>query len=155
MAAAPYAAEAEQALFELGDYLFRRRRFQESVAHFDRLLGEYPESVLAPAAEFRAALATYRQAEKQKNNDGLLLDAYGRFTACLDKYPDLRERPEAERYHRDIQSRLAEKILEAGRYYERNGNRKAAAIYYRRVGAEYPGTPAAVQASEWLKKMEG
>ena len=148
--AAPYAAEAEKALYDLGNYHFRKGNFPEAINTFDRLVQNYPESQYGPAAELKAAEAGFKLCRKQKNNEDLLLNTSGRLAAFLARYPADKDKEKAQRLYGQTRELLAEKVMEVAQFYEKNKNRKAAKVYFEKVVNDFPETEAAKEAK---KKM--
>lgn len=149
--AAPYAVEAEKALYDLGNYHFRERHFQKAIDTFDRLVQDYPESQYGPAAELKAGEAGFKLYRKQKNNEDLLLNSSTRLAAFLARYPDNKDKDRAQRLYGQTRELLAEKVLEVAQFYEKNKNRKAAKVYFEKVVIEYPETEAARKAKGKIK----
>ena len=146
--AAPYAAEAEKALYDLGNYHFREKHFQEAIDTFDRLVQDYPESQYGPAAELKAGEANFKIYRKQKNNEDLLLNTSTRLASFLARYPDNKDKNKAQKLYSQTREFLAGKVMEVAQFYEKNKNRKAAKIYFKKVVNDYPETEAAKKAGE-------
>ncbi|MFA5394316.1 MAG: tetratricopeptide repeat protein [Candidatus Ratteibacteria bacterium] len=149
--AAPYAAEAEKALYDLGNYHFREGHFQESIDTFDRLVQDYPESQYGPAAELKAAEAGFKLCRKQKNNEDLLLNSSTRLAAFLARYPDNKDKGKAQRLYGQTRELLAGKVLDVAQFYEKNKNAKAAKVYFEKVVNDYPETEIAKEAKKKIK----
>ncbi len=149
--AAPYAAEAEKALYDLGNYHFREKHFQEAIDTFDRLVQDYPESQYGPAAELKAGKANFKIYRKQKNNEDLLLNTSTRLASFLARYPDNKDNGRAQKLYNQTRELLAGKVLDVAQFYEKNKNRKAAKVYFEKVVNDYPETEAAKAAGEKIK----
>ena len=149
--AAPYAAEAEKALYDLGNYHFREGHFQEAIDTFDRLVQDYPESQYGPAAELKAGEAGFKLYRKQKNNEDLLLNTSTRLASFLARYPDNKDKGKAQRLYGQTRELLAEKVMEVAQFYEKNKNPKAAKVYFEKVVNDYPETEAAKKAKGKIK----
>ena len=150
---APYAPEAEKALYDLGHHQVRRGNFSESIKTFERLVRNYPASPFAEKAEFETAQAEVELYRKAKNNDALLLSASNRLAAFLMKYPQGKYEVPAEKLYRQTREMLAEKVFEVARFYQKSENSKAAKIYYQKVSAEYPETSVAKRAKSQLSRQ--
>jgi len=146
--AAPYAAGAVKALYDLGHYQFRRGEYPECLETFDRLTNNYPESEYTEQAEFEAAQAAFKLYRKQENNNVMLTSAGNRLARFLVKYPDGRNRPAAESLDRQVRELLAEKVLAVAEFYAKNKQAKAAGVYYQKVIRDYPDTAAAEKAKK-------
>lgn len=149
--AAPYAAEAEKALYDLGNYHFRKGHFQEAIDNFDRLVQDYPESQYGPAAELKAGESSLKLYWKQKNNEDLLLNASMRLASFLARYPEDKDKDKAQKLYSQTREILAGKVLEVAQFYERNKSPKAAKIYFEKVVNDYPETEAAKEAKGKIK----
>ena len=149
--AAPYAVEAEKALYDLGNYHFRQRHFQEAIDTFDRLVQDYPESQYVPAAELTAGEAGFKLSRKQKNNEDLLLNTATRLAAFLARYPDNEGKEEAQKLYNQARELLAERALEVAQFYEKDKKPAAAKFYFEKVVKDYPETEAAKKAGEKIK----
>ena len=148
---APYAAEAEKALYDLGDYHFREGHFQEAIDTFDRLVQDYPESQYGPAAELKAGEAGFKLYREQKNNEDLLLNASTRLAAFLARYPDNKDKSRAQKLYGQTRELLAEKVMEVAQFYKKSKNPKAAKVYFEKVVNDYPETEVAKAAKEKIK----
>jgi len=148
---APYAPDADKALFEIGNYRYRGGHYQESIETFNRLTSEYPDSRYAPKAEFQAALAGLKLYRKQKNNEDLLISVSERLAGYLARYPETKDKDAAQKLYKQTRELLAEKVLEVAQFYERSGSSKAASLYYREVVRDYPETSAAKKANSAIR----
>ncbi|MFH0796947.1 MAG: tetratricopeptide repeat protein [Candidatus Omnitrophota bacterium] len=150
---APYAPEAEKALYDLGHHQVRRGNFSESIKTFERLVKNYPDSLFAEKAELETAQAEVELYRRQENSDDLLFSASNRLATFLMKYPQGKYRVPAERLYRQTREMLAEKVFEIARFYQKGENPKAAKIYYQKIFAEYPETSVAKKAKSLLPKQ--
>ena len=153
--AAPYAAEAEKALYDLGNYHFRKGNFPKAIDTFDRLVQDYPESQYGPVAELTAGEASFRLCRKQKNNEDLLLNTSTRLAAFLARYPEDKDKAKAQKLYGQTRELLAGKVMEVAQFYEKNKNRQAAKVYFEKVVNDYPETEAAGKAKEKIKSDNG
>ena len=121
----------EQAAFDGAMDLYRKGDFKESAESLSAFLTLYPESVLAPTAQFYLGSANYAN----KNYQG----AISVLKTMSGKFPDHPRAPDAL-------------LVVAGSEFELN-QRSAAKATLQKIIKDYPDTAAAQSAQERLKLL--
>ncbi len=121
----------EQAAFDGAMDLYRKGDFKGAIQSLSAFLTLYPQSVLAPTAQFYLGSANY----VVKNYQG----AISVLKAMAGKYPEHPRAPDAL-------------LVVAGSEFELN-QRGAAKATLQKIVKDYPSTPAAQSAQERLKLL--
>lgn len=129
---APYSRFAPLSLYNIGLLERDAGHDEESIVAFQRVSDKYPDSPLA--VEARKRVFEIRKSNPTRDDD--------RFLTMQEELEDIirlhPEDPEVDNFKEEIgkmDEREAEKKFNIGRYYEKKGNPRAAAIYYQDVRA--------------------
>lgn len=127
------AGEDEQAAYRAAYEMLKpeRQQYREAIGAFDAFLAKYPNSELAPNAQYWRGEASY----VIQDNDGAL----AAFRKVVDGYPHSTKVPGA--------------LLKIGYILHATGQPAEARQTLQRVIKEYPGTSAADMARERLQKI--
>ena len=136
----PFGEYSAQARLLLGDYYFEKSNYDEALIHYELLIREYSDTQSASQARYRRALCLYNtlqgnrldskeidqaiegleDAKESVTNQAPSRTASRRLGNLRDKLKDLRETSAKENY-------------DLGRFFVKNGNKKAAATYFHEV----------------------
>lgn len=125
-------AEGEEAQYRQAFNLLKEKRYQESVAGFEAFLGAFPESTLAPNAQYWMAEANYAAGRYQQ--------AVKAFDKVRAEYPSSPKVPDA--------------TLKLGFSYAALGKKTSARSVLSEVVQRYPGSSAAKLAQDRLNKLK-
>jgi len=153
---------AQRALVHVAEWHVEEGNHDAAIESLERFLEQYPRSSYALWARFELARALF------DSNQGPLYDlrtlyrsrrAFEDFLGTAKLFGKLAEEAEraaeAREYLERIESRLAERGYETGRFYERRDQPGPAAYYYQQVMARHPESPFARSSAERLKELEG
>jgi outer membrane protein assembly factor BamD len=129
---------ADYAQFKLAESHLRGREFAVAAVEYQVLITNYGYSEWVDDALFQIGVCYWREAPRPSRDQQKASDALSRFNQFLQIYPDSPRVPEARDYVRQINTRLAEKALEAARWYYRRHEPKAALIYCDKIIEGYP-----------------
>ncbi len=152
---APYADTSATAASVLGNYLVRKKRFDEAVIVYRQLVEKYPDSPYAPGAQMMAAkiLASSRtRGDNNLVNLDRAREAYEEFTLLFPEHADVGT---ARSGAQEMQRLLVQQELEVGKYYlERAREYGPAAFCFESVIHQERLNPQAAQeARKLLEKI--
>src|SRR6185503_12703415 len=135
----------------LADYEWRARLYDDAIAHLKDIVENYPTSEWALEARLRLGKA-YRDKNRGSAYDAdVLKRAIAQYRAYIDlvsadpdrkrEYQDRLEAARAELA--EVDELLAQKGIDAARFYLRAGNSAAARAEYRNVVRDHPKSRAA------------
>jgi len=125
-------AEGEEAQYRKAFNLLKEKRYQESVAGFEAFLGAFPDSTLAPNAQYWMAEANYAAGRYQQ--------AVKAFDKVRSEYPSSPKVPDA--------------TLKLGFSYAALGKKDSARSVLSEVVQRYPGSSAARLAQDRLNQLK-
>ncbi len=151
---APFGEFGDRAQFNLAAALMKTKRFREAKDELERLIGEYPESALLPDARFQLAVcweklspgAAYAQDQTRK--------AAAEYAEASKSTTDPGRVEAAQRALKDLEEKQAESAFNVARFYEIQGKKPAAMLYYQEIVNKYPGSRWAERARERLTALE-
>jgi len=148
-------ARADDALMLAGDFFVKKRRWQDALVFYRRLLQQYPRSKFVLRARFQHARAQWEMNEGADYDERLLTDArraFRDFIAAVDaegRSADLAEQvAAAEAYVRRIDDRMSRKFYRIGRFYERTKHPGSALFYYNHCLTRYPDSEYAKRCAK-------
>lgn len=148
---APRSDYAPQALFNVGVLEKEAGREPEAIAAFQKLQDNYP---FDPKTKEAALEIIAIQEGNKTNDDSQRLKAQLEMEKFLADFGDDPRSAELQAKVGKIEEMDATKQFTIAQYYERKGNLKAAAIYYREVGQSSPRYADAQKRLEELKAID-
>jgi len=141
---------ADDALLMAGDYFAGKRKWEDGLVFYRRLLQEYPRSRHVLRARFQLARSQWEMSEGADYDERLLYDArrgFHDFVASVrveGKQEELAPQIEsAESAIAAIDERMAKKLYRIGRFYERTKHPGSALWYYNHCLTRYPDSESA------------
>lgn len=153
---APYADTSATASSVLGNYLVRKKRYEEAVVVYRQLVDKYPDSPYAPGAQLMAA-KIYAGSRTRGDNNLVNLDrareAYEEFTLLFPNHADVGA---ARSGAREMQRLLVQQELEVGKYYLNRAREygPAAFCFENVIRQERLNPQAAKEAKQLLAKAQ-
>ncbi len=127
---APYSTYAPQAIYNIGLVESEAGRAQEALAAFQEVVDGYPKDPKAKEASLR--IIELRQSRRTRD-DSQIARTQLEMEKFIFDYGDDPRSAELQKKVGSLEERDAEKKFEIGRFYEKKGNLRAAAIYYQEV----------------------
>ncbi len=149
----PRGRKTAEAQRVLADYYFRRDRWIEAIAEYRELVRRFPRNEWVALARYRIGLAYAAQVRGASYDPRILESAREALQAYVDLHPEGIHADDAREELSRLGADLAEKIYETGRFYERNDEDAAAAMYYRETMERFPGTDSAARAEKRLAAL--
>ncbi len=151
---APAAKLAEEAGKNLADFYYNRSEMGLAAEAYGLFIANYPQSAWREHATVRrveANLATFKGPRFDATG---LLEARRRLEDFKQDHPGVAEKYGADAKLVRIDESLANKALEAARWYDKRGRKVSAAFMYQRVVDDYPDSAAAGKAQRRLSVLK-
>ncbi len=149
---APYSPEAPKSLFNMGTVSARGGNIEEALIAYSTVVQEYPGTPIAAKAQYEVVQLLGKTNEKSYNPANArqhreaaedFLNQYGGSELASDVKAELGKLEDAD----------MEKAFNIGRFYEKQGKLRSAAVYYREV-LSHPGGEYYADAQARLEKLE-
>lgn len=141
---------AARALFSKATLLAWLGSYRESADTYQTLLRRFPKHSLAPECYVNIINNYLWMAQTEYQNPDILAFAQLTYTKFARSFPRDENLPLAESLVMDVKETYAGGFYQLGRYYERSGWRRAAAIYYHTCQEQFPDTQVAQCSREKL-----
>lgn len=138
---APQSRTAAKAHFTIGQLYESRKRPNEAVVAYRRLVRDQPDSPEAPDALFQVGEILLAQADSGNRNQATLDLAREAFNDYLMQYPRHAKNSDARARLGEIRTRSLQRTFDTANFYERGGQTEAAKVYYREVVKEAKSGP--------------
>lgn len=152
---APFASSAPEALSVLGDYLVNRKRYDEAIVTYQKIVDNYPNSHFSPASQLAVA-DLYRGVHSEKSRNHVnMMRAQEAYEDYLQRYPGNSGAKTARSGLSDVRRLMVDRKLETAEYYlNRMKDRDAAIFTYQEVVSQAKTNPeAAAKARTRLKEL--
>lgn len=136
----------QEARYRLGEAHFGKKEYILAAAEFARLADDFPAGTWAGDARFRVCESYYRLSPKPQLDQEYTLTAVDHCQAVVAYYPDSESAATARTMVTELENKLALKQLDVGEHYFKRGAFDSAILYYEKVLAGFPSSPAAPRA---------
>jgi outer membrane protein assembly factor BamD len=155
IANAPYSDYAPLALMNVARAHQRAKRVPEAIDALDRMINNYPQSLLAPDAYIRLAQTHASLVDGPYYDQSSTREAITYFEDFMILFPGDPNLNAAEGGLDDMKTVLAEsKIKIADFYFDKRDNYKAARVFYNEAITTYPDSAVAQRAKERLAEVD-
>ncbi len=147
----PYAVRS---LYAQADCFRRMRHYNKAIEAYERIVNDYPDSNLVPEAKYQMAYTRYEASLDPEYDQESTDEALQEFQELSKNtaVPAIRE--QAIKVLDELKIKKAESIMKIGNFYERQGKRTSALIYYQDVINRFDGTPAAEEAKVKVENIK-
>ncbi|MDD4909161.1 MAG: outer membrane protein assembly factor BamD [Candidatus Omnitrophica bacterium] len=149
-----YGPLAPVAQYKLGLILKDLGRLYEAEEAFEKVANNYPASEWVAAARFQLASTKAATSTGPEYDSGAAGEAKKGFEDFLKVYPDAELSQKARDNITRIKDKEAQFNFDTARFYEKQKEYKAAAVYYKIVLDDYPDSKFASEAVERLSIIE-
>jgi len=153
----PFGEYSARARLILGNYYFDIGNYDNALGEYDLLITKYSDTDQARRARYRRALCLYNMLEGNRYDSAQLRQA---ITGLQDAENAEKEQPkskagagrlsEIRRKLNELREAGARENYDLARFFLKNGNKKAAAIYFQEVLEDAPDSPYAQLAQREL-----
>lgn len=152
---APYSDYAPLALMNIARAHDRMGNQEEAIDALDRLINNYPQSVLAPDAYLRLAQQHANLVQGPDYDQGSTKESITYFEDFLILFPSDADVVDAESGLNRMKTMLAEsKMRMADFYFYKRDNFTAARVFYNEAITAYPDSAVAQRAKQKLAQVE-
>jgi len=150
----PYSKEAASAQLRIGDVYYLQEAYGEASASYEAFRDQYPKHEKVAYAILRIGKSFESDIPENPGRDmGSATKAIESYQEYLSRFPQGKERKDAQESISKIRSRLAEKELSVALFYVRRGDTLAAKNRLAKIQSLYPDTEAARLAREKLASL--
>lgn len=154
VANAPYGKYADIAQFKIGECYKKNGQFKEAADAFNKIVSDYPKSLIYEQAKYEVAFCTYRMSLKPSYDQEPTEEAMKEFEEFI-KIKDKGETiQEADKALIKLQEKKAESLYNTAHFYERSKHYESAIIYYKDIVDNYPRTSWAKKAFNKITELE-
>jgi len=150
---APFGKLGADAQLRLGMTYEKMKQYPEAVMAYEKLVERYPQNPLAETAQFAIGVAYGKQARSADYDATAANKAITAFQDYLIRYPKNDRVPDVEKQLVGLKQEQGRGLFNIGEFYEKQGNTKAAAIYYNEVIAQNPKSSWGVAAQEKVAQL--
>lgn len=152
---APYGDYGSRAQFRLGECYRKQRRYEEAGRAFRRVQEEYPNAPLLEQAKYNAAFCAYQMSLKPSYDQSATDEAIHWYETFIATHPGSDLVPEAKQSLANLKEFKAEGLNQTAHFYEIQGKKDSALIYYRQIVRDYPDSAEAPKAVSKIAELEG
>lgn len=145
---APYGKYADIAQYKLGHCYMDLQDYINAALAFKKIIENYPKSPLVDDAKYQIAVCAAASTTGPEYNEEDTDKAIKEFRDFVKRYPDSEMEREARNFLGKLEDQKAQNQFNIAQFYERQGNRDSAIIYYEEILADYPQSVWAVRALE-------
>lgn len=130
---APASDIAARALFAVGTYSESKKKNNEAVAAYFKVVDTYPTHSLAPEATYRAGKALSGYTEEGNQNSSNLNRARTTLEDLIQQYPGTTQARDARNLLSQISGTDAQRTFDIASFYEKKGKISSAKYYFQEV----------------------
>jgi outer membrane protein assembly factor BamD (BamD/ComL family) len=146
----PYSDFADDSLYAIANFHFRKKRYDQASENYRRLYLEYPDSEWSTTAKYQEAICSKLESQGYEYDPGSLSVARSRLVEYSAEHPEETSGKGISGQIAAIDEQLAQKLWNTVSFYERYDKIYSAAYCCRRLTELYPGTSYASKAQAWL-----
>ncbi len=152
---APFSEYAPLSLMNVAMIHRKRHKVNFAADALDRLINNYPTSMLAPDANLMLAETLASNVDGPLYDQGYTQEAISYFEDFLIQYPDSPSVARGETGLAEMREVFAKsKLLLGEYYYKHRKNYSAATVYFNEAITASPDSPSALKAREFLTRIE-
>lgn len=152
---APYSDYAPLALMNKARGHLKEHETEEAIDSLDRMINNYPQSLLAPDAYLKLAQTHSLLVDGPAYDQGSTKEAITYYEDFLILFPNDPNIPAAAKGLDSMKQVLAESKITIGDFYfKKRRNYTAARVFYNEAITSYPDSPVAAKAKQKLAEVE-
>ncbi|MBL7170973.1 MAG: outer membrane protein assembly factor BamD [Candidatus Omnitrophica bacterium] len=150
----PFNKRAPEMQYKSGDAYFKAKKYEEAITEYNKVLETYADSEWVDEAVFKLGFTAETQGLGTLYDQVKTEEAITWYSRYLKEYPEGEKAGEAKERMGNLLDRKFQKIYETGEYYEKEGEKESALIYYRRILKDFPGSTCAEKARKKIKALK-
>lgn len=151
---APGSEIGDDAQFYLANAHFELKEYILAISEFERLLRVHPESPFLEEGEYKRALCFDRMSPSSYLDQTNTLKALDAYQEYIENWPQSEYKIKAESRLDLLRFKLAKKLFDNGKQYQKLGECESSAIYMRQVLEKYYDSNLASEARWRLAECE-
>ena len=151
---APYGKYAQEAQFKLGEALKKSERYEEAIQAYHKLVEDYPNSKFATRAMYEESSCAYKASLRPAYDATATDNAIKTFEKFTYKNKDTDLAQKADKTMKRLKDNVAEKSFKTAEFYESQGKKEAAIIYYQDVIDTYPDSSFVGKAKAKIEALK-
>jgi outer membrane protein assembly factor BamD len=151
---APYGKYAPQAQFKIGLANEKMSKYSDAVKAYNLIIDKYPGNEIVDGAQYQIGYAWMKassQADYDQSSAEKSIEAFQDFLA---RYPNSEKAAAAHENIAALMARRTQGSLNIAQFYEKQGNKKGAFIYYNEVLRQSPSSEQARIAKEKVQDLK-
>jgi outer membrane protein assembly factor BamD len=150
---APYGRYTARAQFNIGLATEKQNNASSAVAAFQAVVEKYPNDPLAADAQYQIGYIWFKAARSGVRDPKAAANAKLGFEDFLYRYPKSEKAAQARENLRILNQKQTSNAFEIAKFYDKQKNYGAAAIYYNDVIRQEPGSPAGDKAKRRVDQL--
>ena len=151
---APGSEIGDDAQFYLANAHFELKEYIVAISEYDRLLRIHPESPFLEEGEYKRALCFDIMSPSSHHDQTNTLKALDAYQEYIENWPESEYKVKAESRLDLLRFKLAKKLFDNGRQYQKLGECQSSAIYMRQLLEKYYDSGLAPEARWRLAECE-
>ena len=134
----PDSKQRVKALLLLGRTYYSDTEYEEAKFHFQKFLDLYPMHKQADRAQFFKAMSDFKMIDIASRDQTHTQEALENFNKLIDRFPKSQFLKDARKKAKECELKLAQNILEIGKFYYRTGSYQSAINRLKNLINKYP-----------------
>lgn len=150
---APYSKWAAESQFKIGVAREKQKKWTDAVEAYQNILQKYPGSDLAPLSQYQIGYAWYLASSEPEYDQSAAEKSVEAFTDFMTRFPRHEKVAQAQEHINFLRNRQNQGAFNIARFYDKQGDYKAALIYYNEVIEANPESPSAKQSARRIEEL--
>lgn len=150
---APYGKYAPQAQFKIGLANEKAKKYNEAVKAYNSIIDKYPGNDIVDDAQYQIGYAWMRASSEPDYDQSAAEKSIESFQDFLVRYPTSEKAAAAKANIEMLQGRRTQGAFNIAQFYEKQGNIKAAFIYYNEVVRQNPNSEQSKEAKQKIDAL--
>lgn len=126
--------------------LMQMKFYPEAKLEFSRLTQDFPRSPFLDESRFRIGYCVLKSSRSIDRDQAEIAEAQRLFQDFLESFPSSAFADSAAKYLKAAVERLAAKEFASAKFYQKQGEKEAAVVYYKEFIRDYPASDLEAQA---------
>jgi len=150
---APYGKYATQAQFKIGLAYEKQKKFNEAVKAYNTIIDKYPGNDIVDDAQYQIGYAWMRASSEPDYDQSAAEKSIEAFQDFIVRYPTSEKVAAAKANIEKLAGQRTQGSFNIAKFYEKQGNYKAAFIYYNEVVRQNPNSDQAKIAKDKIDAL--
>jgi outer membrane protein assembly factor BamD len=150
---APYGKYTARAQFDIGLAREKEGAVEAALDAYQAVIDKFPNEPVAAAAQYQIGYIWYQAAKAGSKDINATAKAKTAFQDFLFRYPNSEKAAEARAYLQKLEKRQTASSFQVAKFYDKQRNYRAAAIYYNEVIRQQPGSKESEEAKKRIDQL--